>query len=82
MMKNFFSVLAGHMTWVGPTTNAWQRYGLRPAVISTSVLAGKDADNSLIDSMDRLYIQEFLAEHEVWTVLKNLHQLGNRRQAS
>jgi GT2 family glycosyltransferase len=81
-IKNFFSVLAGQMTWVGPTTNAWQRYGLRPAVISTSVLAGKDADNSLIDSMDRLYIQEFLAEHEVWTVLKNLHQLGNRRQAS
>ncbi len=77
--RNYFKVLMGSYTWVGPETDAWQRYGLRPAVITTSVLAGKDAGNALIDSLDKLYIQEFLAEHEAWTVLKNLRHLGRRR---
>jgi len=82
LFRHYAQILAGNQTWVGTSTDAWQRYGLRPAVITTSVLAGHDADKSLIDSMDKLYIQEFLAEHEVWTVLKNLKHLGNKNQAS
>jgi GT2 family glycosyltransferase len=82
LFQNFLNVLTGSMTWIGPSTDIWQRYGLRPAVINSALLAGKNADKSLIDSLDRLYIQEFLAEHEVWTVLKNLRHLGNTRPTS
>ena len=74
--RNFSRVLSGKLSWVGPETQAWNRFGLRPGVITTGLLAGKNAGKALTDSLDNLYIREFLAEHEVWTVLKNLRFLG------
>jgi hypothetical protein len=47
-------------------------------VISAKILAGKNARPALIESLDKLYLQEFLAEHEIWTILKNLKHLGKR----
>ena len=80
-LRNFVSVLSGKKTWLGTAGKDWERYGLRPAVISTKILAGKTADSALVESLDKLYIQEFLAEHEFWTVLKNLGHLGTSEKA-
>jgi hypothetical protein len=75
---NFLAVLTGKRTWVGTESREWQRFGLKPAVVSSQVLAGIDAEPALVESLDKLYLQEFLAEHEIWTVLKNLKHLGRK----
>lgn len=74
--RNAISVLTGSHSWLGPENPDWQRFGLRKPIISTKILAGKGAEPALIESLDKLYLQEFLAEHEIWTVLKNLRHLG------
>lgn len=77
-LQNYLEVLGGSRTWNGTANQEWQRFGLRPAVISAKILAGKNARPALIESLDKLYLQEFLAEHEIWTILKNLKHLGKR----
>lgn len=79
--RNYLEVLAGERTWNGTENQEWQRFGLRPAVVTTRILAGKNALPALVEGLDKLYLQEFLAEHEIWTIFKNLHQLGNRRDS-
>jgi GT2 family glycosyltransferase len=77
LVSNWWSVFTGKMSWIGLSNNHLRSFGLRDGVITTSNLAGKNADRQVIIAMDRIYSEEFQPIQECWNLLKNLNQIGN-----
>jgi GT2 family glycosyltransferase len=73
--RNFFQVLKGKKSWVGLSVNAFQSYGLKDSIITMANLAGPEAESSWVLHLDELYLREFVAEMEIWTVIKNLDKI-------
>jgi len=74
-LKNLNNVFFGKMTWIGLTINPYRSHGLKDGIITMEILAWPDAESTLIQSLDTLYLNEFYPEHEFWTVLKNIRKL-------
>lgn len=74
--RNWWSVFSGSKSWVGLSHSRFEGHGLKPGVIQMGDLAGPDADEGLIQSLDFMYLNEFHPEQEIWTVLKNTRLLN------
>ncbi|HPI11604.1 MAG TPA: glycosyltransferase [Catalimonadaceae bacterium] len=74
-LTNWKNVILGKMSWIGLKLNRYRTHGLRDGIISMENLAGPQAEQSLVESLDSLYLNEFHPEHEFWTVLKNIRKL-------
>ena len=73
--KATISVFSGKKSWIGLAQNKFKAFGLRDGVITMRTLAGSDASISLVESLDKLYGEEFYMEKEIWTVFKNLEKI-------
>jgi hypothetical protein len=74
-LKNWKNVFFDKMRWIGLKFNQYRSHGLRDGIITMENLAGTNAEKSLVESLDSLYLNEFHPEHEFWTVLKNIRKL-------
>ncbi len=77
LIYNIIAVSLGKRTWIGLSDDKFKDHGLKKGIITMVHLAGSEAEPSLIKSLDNLYLQEFLPEHEIWTVIKNIQHLDS-----
>jgi GT2 family glycosyltransferase len=75
VLTAIMQVFSGKKSWVGLAENRLKAFGLKDGIITMRDLAGLDETPALVESLDKLYCEEFYIEKEIWTVLKNLEKI-------
>jgi hypothetical protein len=76
LWRNFGQVLIGKKTWIGLAHNHLKDYGLKDAIVRMDRLTVKNQPNAIVQTLDKMYIDDYHPEMDIWTFLKTLDKVG------